>query len=211
MTRWQQQAEVDCPAQGQDPFPRVLRGWDWARMTRTENGRCNLRYEFGRIFSGSPSLPQSVSNVLVICHGNICRSPFAEALLESMHARLSVKSAGLAATGGDPVQPGALRVAREFGIDLSNHQSRRLERIDLEWADLILGMEGRHVMSVKQLLGNTASNVVTVGDFLERSPHLIPDPWGQPDEYFRSVFAQIKAGIKSLCVKLPPLEEPCSL
>ena len=207
----QQQPEIHLPSQAQDLLPRVLRGRDWARMARTGNGRLNLRYELRRILSGSPTLPRSVSHVLVICHGNICRSPFAEALLESIHPGLVVKSAGLAASGGDPAQPGALRVAKEFGMDLSDHQSTRLQRSDLEWADLILGMEGRHVTAVKQLMGNRASNVLTVGDFLERSPHLIPDPWGQSDEYFRSVFTQIQVGIKNLCAKLPPLEESCSL
>ena len=180
-------------------------------MARTQNGRKNLRYEVRRILSGSPRLPKSVSNVLVICHGNICRSPFAEALLGSMMPSLSVKSAGLAATGGDPAQPGALRVAQEFGLDLSDHRSTPLKRSDLEWADLILGMEGRHVMAVTQLLGGPVSNVVTVGDFLEHSPHLIPDPWGQSDDYFRRVFAQITAGTKKLYAKLPQREESCSL
>ncbi|MAJ61631.1 MAG: hypothetical protein CBC48_17815 [bacterium TMED88] len=210
-TSERRQARTAAPSHGQEVLPRVLNGWDWARMARTQNGRQNLRYELIRIVSGSPSLPKSVSNALVICHGNICRSPFAEALLQSMMPSLSVKSAGLAATGGDPAQPGALRAAREFGFDLSDHRSTPLKRSDLEWADLILGMEGRHVMAVKQLLGGPASNVVTVGDFLERSPHLIPDPWGQSDDYFRRVFAQITAGTEKLYAKLQQQEESCSL
>ncbi|MDG2050007.1 MAG: low molecular weight phosphotyrosine protein phosphatase, partial [Myxococcota bacterium] len=177
---------------------RVPSIWDWLRMGRTENGRLNLRYELNRIFRGPPEVPQTVSKVLVICHGNICRSPFAEILLQTIEPGLSVRSAGLAASGRDPAEPAAIRVASEFGIDLSEHRSTRLTQSEVEWADLILGMEGQHIASVDKRWRLQAANVLTVGDFLERAPHLIPDPWGQSDAFFAAVFEQIRKGITAL-------------
>ncbi len=128
---------------------------------------------------------------MVICHGNICRSPFAERRLALCCPQLEVRSAGLAAGGDDPVQPGALRIGTEFGVDLSDHISHRLDADDIEWADLILGMQGRHEASVRQRWPLGRPKMRLLGDFLPSVPHEIEDPWGETDEVFRSVFERI--------------------
>ena len=147
-----------------------LGGIEWIRWLRTEAGRENIGYELRRWLGGAPRMPSPVSRVLVICQGNICRSPFAELLLAQSRPDLEVRSAGLAASGDDPVQPGAQRVAEAMGFDLTAHRSRALTQAEVEWADLIVGMEGRHVREVARRWPAHRENVLILGDFLSSVP-----------------------------------------
>jgi len=104
---------------------------------------------------------------------------------------LEVRSSGLAATAGDAAQPGALRVAREFGVDLSDHSARRFDTEAMEWADVILAMQGRHPASIRRTWPRSTSKVRLLGDFLYTKPYAIEDPWGHEDAVFRSVFTRI--------------------
>jgi len=84
----------------------------------------------------------------VLCTANQCRSPMAAALLArrldeaSVPAR--VASAGLL-PGGRPAWPEAEAVMAEWGIDISAHESRRLDRLHVAGADLVLGMTREHM------------------------------------------------------------------
>ena len=84
--------------------------------------------------------------MLVISKGNICRSPFAEALL--IRRGLTVRSAGLAVRDGEPADAAAVRAAHRVGIDLTHHAMSKLRDSQVEWADLILCMEGCQAKSV---------------------------------------------------------------
>jgi len=165
----------------------------WLGQLRSRPGRANIRYELTRILRGEPSLPAPVARAVVICHGNICRSPFAAALLARGCPAIEIRSAGLAASGGDPAQPGALRVALEYEVDLATHRSTPMDDTLADWADLIIGMEGHHVEAVASRWPAAARKAFVLGDFLPRAPHLIPDPWGLPDAVFRRTFDRIEA------------------
>ena len=86
--------------------------------------------------------------ILVMCTGNVCRSPMAAALLarrlSASGISLPVRSAGMT-TGGQPATPYAVEVMALNGIDLSSHRSRELEPSDLAHASLVLGMAREHV------------------------------------------------------------------
>ena len=79
--------------------------------------------------------------ILVVCKGNICRSPFAEAYLKRRGPGLEVESAGHYPAEGRESPPAACEAALRFGVDLSRHRSRVLTRGQVEWADLILIFE----------------------------------------------------------------------
>ena len=125
---------------------------------------------------------------MVICQGNICRSPFAERQLAARCPHLEVRSAGLRARDGDPAQPGALRIGLEFGVELADHKAHRLGEDDIEWADLIIGMQGWHQSSIRQRGPIGTPKVRLLGDFLPSAPHAVEDPWGGSDDFFRAVF-----------------------
>ncbi|HEX2026204.1 MAG TPA: low molecular weight phosphatase family protein [Actinomycetota bacterium] len=87
--------------------------------------------------------------VLVVCTGNICRSPMALGFLTDRSDRLldgglTVRSAGTWARAGSPPTPEAEEAAAERGVDISDHRSAPLSPDLVEWADLVLAMTGEH-------------------------------------------------------------------
>ncbi|QJC53833.1 low molecular weight protein arginine phosphatase [Paenibacillus albicereus] len=85
--------------------------------------------------------------ILVVCTGNTCRSPMAEALLRAEAAaagvELEVRSAGVAASAGMPISRHAREVLRRSGIE-HDGVSKPVSKDQVRWADLILAMTGSH-------------------------------------------------------------------
>jgi protein-tyrosine phosphatase len=106
-----------------------------------------------------------MASILVVCTGNVCRSPLAEAFLRQAlvarfpHGAPDVASAGTAGWEGSPAHPDSVAVAKERDVDISTHVARRLNRPMVDDADLVLAMAGEHrdgvVHSVPQALGRT--------------------------------------------------------
>ena len=160
-------------------------------------------YEWQRRRAGCVELPEGpIQRVVVICHGNICRSPFAAELLVRRVPGLEVRSAGLEATEGKPAEPGARRTARGRGIDLEAHKAHRLGDPDVEWAELILGMQGRHRATVARRWPCAAARTRLLGDFLPAGPYAIEDPWGESDAVFEATFDQIEHAVDALRTRL---------
>lgn len=173
------------------------------RLLRSADERRDLYFELRRRAGGEPDLPaQPIRRVLVVCYGNICRSPFAERLLARACPELEVRSAGFAAGGGDPAEPLAIEVAREFGIDLRDHVATRLDRPGVDWPDLVLGMTGRHRGMVLDRWPDRVERVRLLGDYLEAPPFGLEDPWGHPADVFRSVYQRIALATDRLCDRL---------
>jgi len=92
---------------------------------------------------------KQISNILFVCIGNICRSPFAQGLFTNKmrqegHKDFYADSAGLLALPGNSVTFLAQKVAAEHGVDLSGHKAKRLSQKLVDWAELILVMEKSH-------------------------------------------------------------------
>lgn len=108
----------------------------------------------------SSHLPMSPC-ILVVCTANQCRSPVGQALLSTLPARRSwpdpdwrVASAGVAARDGAPVVSDSVRIASGWGVDLSTHRARRLDRDLVAAADLVVTMETGHLADVLRLVPN---------------------------------------------------------
>ena len=86
-----------------------------------------------------------LKNVLMVCLGNICRSPMAERLLKyyskERNLNLNISSAGIAAMVGYPADPYAIQVMQDRGLDIQQHKPRQLTQALLNEADLVLVME----------------------------------------------------------------------
>src|SRR5512136_1311836 len=92
-----------------------------------------------------------IDRVLVVCVGNICRSPMAEALLRARLGhwpRFDVSSAGLSALVGRPADESTVALMRERGIDISAHRARQLTPRLVAGSDLVLVMETGHERAV---------------------------------------------------------------
>jgi protein-tyrosine phosphatase len=175
-----------------------------AALLRHRHLREDWSYERARARGVRPALPPGpIRRVVVICHGNICRSPFAGLLLAREREDLEVRSAGLAARAGKPAEPGARRAVRRYDLDLEEHGARPFEREDVDWADLILGMQGRHAREVARRWPDAAGKTLLLGDFLSSPPYAIADPWGEPDAVFDATFDQIARSVSALCEALP--------
>lgn len=87
--------------------------------------------------------------VLVLCHGNICRSPFAAAAIASLRPGWTVTSAGLGATPGRRAAKKAREAAERYGLDISNHRSARATPDMLSASDVILHMDGGNLRRLR--------------------------------------------------------------
>lgn len=148
--------------------------------------------------------------ILVICTGNICRSPYAEALLrQSLGTKglvgTRVESAGFIGPGR-PAEPRGFALAEARGVDLSAHRSRLVQPDDAGNFDLVVAMTYRHRDDVMRKLGIGSDRVVLLGDFdPEGDAREIPDPFGQSDAVFQRVFARIERAIRGLSEHLATL------
>lgn len=84
--------------------------------------------------------------ILVVCTGNICRSPLAEILLQDRlrAAGVEVRSAGTGALVGYPADPLSVEVARDAGFDLSGHRAQQATLELLSAQDLVLTLDRGH-------------------------------------------------------------------
>lgn len=131
------------------------------------------------------------AQVLVVCHGNICRSPYAAARLHALVTAqgfaLEVRSAGF--IGPDRPSPGnAIVTAAARGVDLKPHRSQLLNRTLIDTADLILVMEARQRAALELVFGAVRAPILLLGDFdpLPADTRTVRDPALQP----RAVFAE---------------------
>ena len=160
-------------------------------------------HDWRRQLAGEPALPaRPIGCVLIVCHGNICRSPFAAAYLAERSPGIEVRSSGLAAGEAAPADPTAVRVAAHFGHDLSQHRSRPLRPADLEDPDLVLVMEASQAAAFRARAPALAGRVYLLGDFLAARPFGISDPWGCSEAVFDRVFAQIATALDRLTQRL---------
>lgn len=140
-------------------------------------------------------------SILMVCLGNICRSPLAQGVFEARvrEAGLSVfiDSAGTAGYHqGRPPDPRAIQVAAEWGIDISHQRARQLSAKDLQQFDQVYVMDQANQRAVEQLGNVKAAGRVELLMSLVKSAHdlpleEVPDPYyGQLDD-FRSVIEML--------------------
>jgi protein-tyrosine-phosphatase len=148
-----------------------------------------------------------IQRILLVCTGNICRSPLAEALLRrSLEQRsvdgVSVTSAGTGAWDGAPASEGAYLVGLERGLDLSGHRARLLTRELVEEADLILTMARHHRARVDELGGE--GRVFVLGEYggREGDEAEVSDPFGGDLDVYRDTCAELEALVTAVVERL---------
>lgn len=138
-------------------------------------------------------------SILVVCHGNICRSPYLEAVLKRALPDVTVRSAGFASPGR-PVPPFSLAVSAERGIDLSKFRSRPLAPATVRDADLVIVMDARQARHVAAYFGVALWRIVVAGDLdpLPSAQRAIEDPWQQPIDAYVAAFDRLDRCAASL-------------
>lgn len=135
--------------------------------------------------------------VSVLCTGNICRSPMAEAVLRAgLQPRspgVAVMSAGIAALGGYPADPDALRLMDERGLDIRPHRALQFSGQHGLDSDLILVMTAEQQQYVEAhwpLLQGRVYRLGHWGDFD------VDDPYQRGEAAFRKALKSIDAGVE---------------
>jgi protein-tyrosine phosphatase len=125
-----------------------------------------------------------MTEILVICSGNLCRSPLAEAFLRRRLGErfpgedVRVRSAGTIAWPGSPATTEGVVVAREHGLDTSTHAATALTGSLVEQADLALAMAAEHLAAVEELGARHVAKSFTVKGLVRLLEQLPPPTVG---------------------------------
>lgn len=137
------------------------------------------------------------NSILIVCVGNICRSPMAEAMLRDQLAgkNIRVASAGVGALVDKPMDSTALEVLREHGGDHADHKAQQLTREMAHQYDLILTMEPRHVQDILKIAPEARGKTFLLGKW--QGDQKIPDPYRQQRPAFEHVYQLVQQSVTS--------------
>ena len=149
-----------------------------------------------------------MTNILFVCHGNICRSPMAEFVMKDL-----VEKAGLgerfhiesAATSreeiGNPVYPPARRKLAEHGIGCEGHAARQITARDYQDFDLLIAMDSANLRNMRRFYGgDPAGKIRMLLDYAGRPGEEVADPWYTGD--FQATWQDVSAGCAGLLKQL---------
>jgi protein-tyrosine phosphatase len=114
-----------------------------------------------------------MKSILVLCEGNICRSPMAEGLLAAGLPDMSVRSAGLGALVGKPADETAVALMRDRGIDIAGHRAVQVNRAMCVESDVILVMDGEQRQRLQKMYPEVHGRVFRIGEYADTD---VPDP-----------------------------------
>jgi protein-tyrosine-phosphatase len=143
-------------------------------------------------------------SILFVCHGNICRSPFAAAAFSRacpphLSERITVASAGF--IGPDRSPPSnALTASARLGIEMVHHRSSLLTSARLQAADLVVVMSAEQGRGIRNRLRSTSVRVLVLGDLdpLPITRRTITDPWGRSESAFEAAYDRIERCAREL-------------
>ncbi|MHA7864726.1 low molecular weight protein-tyrosine-phosphatase [Flagellimonas marinaquae] len=147
------------------------------------------------------------TKVLMVCLGNICRSPLAEGILRSKvdSDKVVVDSAGTAGYHiGNPPDKRSIAVARKYGLDISNQRCRKFSRLDFLEFDLIYVMDRSNFSDVANLANNAqeAQKVKLLLSEVDLGLQEVPDPYYGGDDGFENVYQMVDQACEAIAKKL---------
>lgn len=171
----------------------------------TWRGAVRLGLSYGEVALGAAGIsrpdPAAVGRLVFVCHGNICRSAFADVVARK--AGLRVASFGLSTDAGKAAHPPAIAAAAMLGVDLDAHRTTQAGDFFPEDGDLLLAMETRQLRRLagdarlggvpRTLLGLYASPPV---------PHL-HDPYELDPAFMLTSLGRIESAVMRLAVAFP--------
>ena len=147
--------------------------------------------------------------ILMVCLGNICRSPLAEGILKSKakQARLDwhIDSAGTNNYHiGEPPHQLSQKVAKLNGVDICDQRARRFVKEDFDRYDKIYAMADDVINDIRRIAGDKfdASKVDLFLNELHPGKHLsVPDPWYGPEPGYHEVYKLIEQACDAIIAR----------
>ncbi|MGL5947717.1 MAG: protein tyrosine phosphatase [Aeromonas sp.] len=141
--------------------------------------------------------------ILVVCVGNLCRSPLGAQLLQQQLPSAQVRSAGVAAVVGAPLAPAIVQLAANAQVKLGAHAATQLTAEMCLQADLILAMENAQLNAISALAPAARGKALLFGYWLAEHAQ-IADPYGAPLAQQREVVAQLIQSAAAWAQRLRP-------
>lgn len=147
------------------------------------------------------------TKVLMVCLGNICRSPLAEGILQSKVDTDSVfvDSAGTAGYHvGNPPDERSIAVARKYGLDIDNQKCRKFSKQDFSEFDHIYVMDRSNYSDVASLTEDQdeVKKVKLLLSEVELGIKEVPDPYHGGYDSFENVYQMIDSACEAIAKKL---------
>jgi protein-tyrosine phosphatase len=148
--------------------------------------------------------------ILMVCLGNICRSPLAEGILQDKAFKAglnwSVESAGTENYHvGEPPHHLSQKVAKSYGVDISKQRARRFTAEDLNNYDKIYALSGDVLKEIQYISRNRfdPSKVDLLMNELYPEKNMdVPDPWYGPEPGYHEAYKLIEAACEAIIEKV---------
>ncbi|MDQ6991795.1 MAG: hypothetical protein Q9M11_08715 [Mariprofundaceae bacterium] len=152
-----------------------------------------------------------LSPIMMICAGNMCRSPFAEYYMRLRLQEAGVEaewfSRGLLTMLGRKVPSTAYKVAMDFGVDMSAHVSQTLLAPDVDRAALIMVMEQGQRQHFSKMRPASIGKVFLLSQAMGGKK--VRDPMGKNEAYFHDVYAEITQMLDAWLQRFGALASRC--
>lgn len=157
--------------------------------------------------------------ILMVCLGNICRSPLAEGILQKKAWKAgldwSIESAGTNGYhSGEPPHLLSQKVAGKYGINISSQRSRKFMKEDLYQYDRIYAMAGDVLEEMKRISGKDFENgkiFLLLNELYPGENHDVPDPWYGPEPGYHEVYRLIESACDAIIENYMSLQKRSAL
>ena len=146
-------------------------------------------------------------NVLVLCYGNIYRSPFVANRLASLldESKWTIRSAGFYNKTDRPCADDFIILSKKLGVDLSKHRSRQVSEVDLQWADLIVIMDVKNRELLRNFGATAEMKAIWIGAWLTKSRVEVIDPYGKSAGEVEQITQRLSMAADTLAAQLARL------
>lgn len=171
----------------------------------TVRGFVRLGLAHAQVASGQAGIlapdPAVVMRLVFVCHGNICRSAFADVVAQSLGLRTA--SFGLSTSADGPAHGPAIDAARTLGHDLSAHRTTKVEDFEALEGDFLLAMEVRHLhkLAARPALADVPRSLLGLWS-TPSFPHL-HDPYQLDPAYMEVCLARVERAVSGLAKAFP--------
>jgi protein-tyrosine phosphatase len=176
----------------------------WRRVQHQWALRRARRASLARVATRPPR------RLLVMCYGNIYRSPFVAARLRARlagQADFEIRSAGFHPVPGRPSPLEYVQMVHQLNTDLSPHRSRVVAPADLEWAEGVIIMDRYNWERLRPFGAEIQGKILWLGAFASAGPLEIEDPYAQPAHRVQAIVEQMSVAAEGLAKALAAPEK----